>query len=619
MSPDRGHQPLDSIRDGMDAPAATNTTLENTPLLFDRQSPGYTDLDNGVNTTKNRNNPGPSDSNGCRVRHGHGTGEEHGDLDEAYNARQSNPRQEQRLTTTSPQASSAKHRLWDTISKRLVFLQRDESERSPLEKDLVRRLDVFLLTFGCISQGRYLDQTNISSAYVSGMKEDLQLNGNELNYFLTFFSISYCLMLIPSQVIITYVRPSYWLPGLEIGWGFVTALIAFAQNAHQVYALRVLLGLFESSAWPGMMTLFMYWYTPLELAKRMGFYHSCQALGSMMSGALQVAVLESLEGKWGLRGWRWLFIMNGLLTLLIGFTGFFLIPDYPRSPNPRCLKASPPQTFSSCSSTPSSLSFGWLTPAHIQAAEDRLKRHGRTDSKKITWRAAKRTFRLWISYFIPALYVASVLAPYGYNYFNLFLKELKDKDGRPRWSVEQVNAIPIAGNAVNVVFVWLWAILSDLLQTRWTLLVAQGVIGLIPCIIMSIWTSHPDTTPVSAAYASYFMTYMSLGTAPLIMSWLSDILPQDSEARTLIVGYSIAGVYAILTWSQVLIWPASQAPYYHYAWQVSIVLWILVIIMCWMLNIIDVRILLPDRLAAKNRASRQGLLSPTETPDAESE
>ena len=63
-------------------------------------------------------------------------------------------------------------------------------------------------------------------------------------------------MLIPSQVIITYVRPSYWLPGLEIGWGFVTALIAFAQNANQIYALRVLLGLFESSAWPGMMTLF---------------------------------------------------------------------------------------------------------------------------------------------------------------------------------------------------------------------------------------------------------------------------------------------------------------------------------------------------------------------------
>lgn len=63
-------------------------------------------------------------------------------------------------------------------------------------------------------------------------------------------------MLIPSQVILTYVRPSYWLPGLEIGWGIVTGLIAFAQNARQIYALRILLGLLESSAYPGMMTLF---------------------------------------------------------------------------------------------------------------------------------------------------------------------------------------------------------------------------------------------------------------------------------------------------------------------------------------------------------------------------
>lgn len=596
---DGGHHSSDSLRDEKGTPAANMTAQEATPLLLGhgrQTSSGYTDL----NTRRNDPRPSPGNSNGSyRVRHGHGN------LDEAdsswggqSHARQLDPGQEQSLNVTP----SRLQRLWNTISKRQVFLQRDgENERSPLEKDLVRRLDVFLLTFGCISQViKYLDQTNISSAYVSGMKEDLELNGNELNYFLTFFSISYCLMLIPSQVIITYVRPSYWLPGLEIGWGFVTALIAFAQNAHHVYALRVLLGLFESSAWPGMMTLFMYWYTPLELAKRMGFYHSCQALGSMMSGALQVAVLKSLEGTWGIRGWRWLFIINGLLTLLIGLTGFFLIPDYPNSPNPRCCLSSSPSSPSpshnSLSSSKFSLSLGWgrgwLTPSHISLAQSRLERHGRTDSKKITWSAARRTFRMWIAYFIPALYIASVLAPYGYNYFNLFLKELKTDEGKPRWSVEEVNAIPIAGNGVSVIFVWVWAILSDLLQTRWTLLVAQGVTGLIPCIIMSVWTSHPDTTPVSAAYTSYFLTYMSLGTAPLIMSWLSDILPQDSEARTLIVGYSIAGVYAILTWSQVLIWPASQAPYYHYAWQISIVLWILVIIMCWMLNIIDVRILL---------------------------
>ncbi|CCC11109.1 unnamed protein product [Sordaria macrospora k-hell] len=530
---DGGHQPSGSLRDGKDVPAATNTaatTFETTPLLVSlgRQSSAYTDLNN--TSTRDGNDPELGDSNGfCRVRHGH----EHGadDLDEEADAARQvdHSRQEQRLNATpSPPPERKQHRLWNRISRRLIFLQRenDENERSPLEKDLVRS-------------------------------------------FLTFFSISYCLMLIPSQVIITYVRPSYWLPGLEIGWGFVTALIAFAQNANQIYALRVLLGLFESSAWPGMMTLFsqfsfslftIFLYscpsqspypTPplsdfiaaIELAKRMGFYHSCQALGSMMSGALQVAVLESLEGKWGLRGWR--------LVSVFLFTSppFFLSRPfplhlqsnyYPNSPNPRSLLSTSPRITSHTS-------FGWLSDKHVEVAEDRLKRHGRSDSKKITWPAAKRTFRMWIAYFIPMLYIASVLAPYGYNYFNLFLKELKrEEDGRPRWSVKEVNTIPILGNGVNVVFVWIWAILSDLLQTRWTLLVAQGVIGLIPCIIMSVWTSHPDTTPVSAAYASYFMTYMSLGTAPLIMSWLSDI---------------------------------------------------------------------PERLAAKSRASRQGLLSSTETPD----
>lgn len=88
------------------------------------------------------------------------------------------------------------------------------------------------------------------------MKEDLDLNGNELNYFTTYFNVAYCIMLIPSQVILTYVRPSFWLPGLEVAWGVMTGLMAMTTSAKQVYIIRVFLGLCESSAWPGMITLF---------------------------------------------------------------------------------------------------------------------------------------------------------------------------------------------------------------------------------------------------------------------------------------------------------------------------------------------------------------------------
>lgn len=286
--------------------------------------------------------------------------------------------------------------------------------------------------------------------------------------------------------------------------------------------------------------MIVYWYTPTELAKRMGFYHSCQAIGSMMSGALQTAILNTVDGAHGIAGWRWLFIINACMTVVVGLSGFFMLPDYPSRPNPRAF---------------------WFTPEHARMALERLDRHGRAEAKRITWAAARRTARMWVAYFVPALYISTVLAQYGYNYFGLFLKAVTNPDGSPRWTTSQVNSIPIGGGAINVAFVWIWAILSDVLQTRWTLLVAQAVVGLVPAIIMSVWTRHPDSTPIAAAYASFFMSYICLGTAPLIMSWLSDLIPQDPEARTLILGYAIAGTYVFIASTQVKIWPASEAPY----------------------------------------------------------
>ncbi|KPM44466.1 hypothetical protein AK830_g2096 [Neonectria ditissima] len=449
--------------------------------------------------------------------------------------------------------------------------------RSSEEKALVRRLDIFLMTFGCISQViKYLDQQNINNAYVSGMKEDLNLYGNELNFFSTYFNIAYCIMLIPSQIILTYVRPSFWLPGLEVIWGIITGLMAISKNAKQVYILRVFLGLCESSAWPGMITLLMYWYTPTELAKRMGFYHSCQAVGSMMSGALQASITNTLEGHHGLPGWRWLFIINGIITVIWGVAGVFMMPDLPNNPNPRAF---------------------WFRKGDAELAMERLARHRRAEPRKMTWAGVKRTFSSWVVYFIVVLYVATVLGTYGNVYFSLFLKSLTNADGSPRWSVTEVNVIPIGAYGINVAFVWIWALLSDFFETRWLLIILQAIIGIVTCIVMSIWTSHPNSVGLSAAYASYFISFTCLGTAPLIFSWLSDLIPQDPEARTLIVGASVAMYYAISSWSQVLVWPASEAPYYRYGWQTGLALLALVIIMTCTLRYIDVRYLLPKRLA----------------------
>lgn len=294
----------------------------------------------------------------------------------------------------------------------------------------------------------------------------------------------------------------------------------------------------------------------------------------MLSGAMQAAISDTLNGHGGLAGWRWLFVINAIITVVWGFAGFFMIPDLPNRPNPRAF---------------------WFKKIHGELSLERLARNGRAEPKRMTWAGVKRTFSGWVVYFISILYIATVLGTYGYVYFSLFLKSLKNPNGTPRWTVSQVNAIPIGGSAINVVFVWIWALLSDYLKTRWTLIVLQAVIGIIPCIIMSIWTAHPDTVALSAAYASYFISYICLGTAPLIFAWLSDLIPQDPEARSLAVGVAVAGYYSISAWSQVLVWPASQAPFYKYGWQSALALLVLVIIMTCILRFVDVRYLLPQR------------------------
>lgn len=100
----------------------------------------------------------------------------------------------------------------------------------------------------------------------------------------------------------------------------------------------------------------------------MGFYQSCQAIGSMMSGALQVAITNTLHGSHGLAGWRWLFIINAIMTIVVGLLGFFMIPDVPNSVNPRAF---------------------WFKTGHAQLAMERLERHGRAEPKRMTLAAVK--------------------------------------------------------------------------------------------------------------------------------------------------------------------------------------------------------------------------------------
>lgn len=460
-------------------------------------------------------------------------------------------------------------------------------KKSAEERWFVARLDAILLIYTCVSQVlKYLDQQNITNAYVSGMKEDLNLQGVEYNLFTTYFNVGYAIFLIPSQIIITRVRPSYWLPALEFAWGTLTLFLYLVKDAKQVYAMRAFMGAFEASAYPGALMLLMSWYTPRELAFRIGIYHSCQSIGLMVSGALQSAIQATMHNANGLAGWRWMFIVDGLMTVVWAALGLILIPDFPTKPNPWAF---------------------WLKPRHVEIAKERTQRFRRADNKKFTLASIKRTFSQPLFYFFITLYPAAVLAQAGYQYFSLFLKSLKDANGNPLWTVTAVNAIPIGGSAITVVTVWVYSFLSDYFQTRWLIVLIQAVWGIIPCIILSVWN-----VPLGAKYFSYFATYLSLATAPPIFSWMSDLCPYDAEQRAFIVGAAITMYYAVGAWSNVLIWPANQVPHYHAAWQTSIALWVLVIILLCTLRYIEIKYIRP-----KNRRIAEEISQTMQQAEAE--
>ncbi|KAF3008528.1 hypothetical protein E8E13_006219 [Curvularia kusanoi] len=135
------------------------------------------------------------------------------------------------------------------------------------ERAFVWKLDLWFLSIGFLGyMFKYIDQTNITNAYVSGMKEDLGLYGNELNYFTTYFNIGYMVMLYPSCIIVSHIGPSKWLPTCELIWGVLTCCLSTVTSHKQVYGLRFLIGFFEGTAWPGYFTIISQWYMPHEVA-----------------------------------------------------------------------------------------------------------------------------------------------------------------------------------------------------------------------------------------------------------------------------------------------------------------------------------------------------------------
>ncbi|KAF2226135.1 putative MFS transporter [Elsinoe ampelina] len=194
------------------------------------------------------------------------------------------------------------------------------------EKKLVRRLDWHVCAWACVMFfALQVDRGNLSQAVSADMLDQLDLSTNQYNYGRTIFYVSFLLAEVPSQLVSKKLGPDRWIPTQMIMWSVVAASQAALIGVNSYYATRSLLGILEGGFIPDLILWLSYFYTSRELPIRLSFFWTATSVTGLVTSLLAFALLH-MDGISSLSGWRWLFLIEGLMTLLIGFASFFLMP-----------------------------------------------------------------------------------------------------------------------------------------------------------------------------------------------------------------------------------------------------------------------------------------------------
>ncbi|KAF5026450.1 hypothetical protein F66182_1437 [Fusarium sp. NRRL 66182] len=200
------------------------------------------------------------------------------------------------------------------------------------DKRLVRKVDLRLMpTLVIMYLLNFLDRSNLAQARQGSLEEDLEMAGTDFNLATSIFFVGYLLMQLPSNLILTKMRPSLYLSASCCLWGVVSTCNAGAQKFSHLIVIRFFLGFVEAPFFPGAVFLMSSWYTRAELTRRIAWLYAGNALANMFGGVLGAGILGGMEGAHGIVGWRWLFIIEGVAAIGFSFISAFVLPNYPHT------------------------------------------------------------------------------------------------------------------------------------------------------------------------------------------------------------------------------------------------------------------------------------------------
>ncbi|KAJ5914545.1 hypothetical protein N7504_003428 [Penicillium tannophilum] len=322
------------------------------------------------------------------------------------------------------------------------------------EKSLLRKLDYRLLPpLTLLYLLSFLDRSNVGNAKLEGMTTDIKMTGDQYLTGLTLYFVGYVLFEIPCNIILKKATPRTWLPTLTLIWGVVATLLGVVQNYSGYLASRFFLGVAESGLFPGVVYYISMWYKRNEQHYRVSLFFSAASLAGAFGGILAWGI-SHMNGVGGYSGWRWIFILEGLVTVVASVIAYFWVYNYPSTAE-------------------------FLSPEEREFIQFRLKNdNDATRDESFTWSAVLDAFKdpkVWLyclgfhTMSLP-LYTLSLFLP-------TIIKELG-------YSAAQAQLLSVPPYAVACVMTLSVAVASEKLRVRAPFIMGTSALACIGYILL---------------------------------------------------------------------------------------------------------------------------------------
>lgn len=439
----------------------------------------------------------------------------------------------------------------------------DGTDKHPLEQKYLVKLDFFLLSSSMLGYFiKHLNQSNVATAYVNGMSEYYNMNENEYNYLVTFWTVGYIIGQYPSSLILHHVSARYYLGGLEILWGLLTFLMIFCEDIKSMYLIRFLLGFVESGFFPGKEYLVGSNYSAAEMTTRSTYFSSAGNAAGLISGPLQLILLRQFKNS-SIPPFKWLFVFDAIISFPIAIYTMMVDPNTPSTTD----------------------AFYFTSNDRLVGLERRRRLRAQLNTReKYTWKKIKTFFSTWHIYVFPLLFLAynNSCSAIGQPTFTTWMKidlNLSDYD---------YNIYPSALTASGIVISLILAYHHSYIggkSNHWY--VASFFIFLIiGCTILAYWD-----IPLDLHWACYWIIGVpTMYGQPFIFSWVNRLLAEDDMKRNFLIVSTNVLAYVTNAWVPIFVWNTKYQPEYFIGFTYTAVLsgfGLLLTVLAWRYTVSD--------------------------------